>query len=627
MSAAPVKYKQTLSTPFPVWFGALVVLGLWMLARPYNGLRHDGIFYIGQVMLHMWPDIFKNDLFFKYGSQDQFSIFASLLERLYHLLGVPVTQVLVLVVCGLSFMISLAWALRWIESPLERWAGLATVAVFSHLYSANGTFAFTEGFVTARSLAEPLALAGIVLVLRGRLVTAGATLLLSAAAHPLMALPAVTVVWAYLSLSNRRWLWSLALLPLPAVLGVLGIKPFDALFVRFDTAWWESVSVANVHVFMLNWIVSDWQILVIDAGVLWLAMHSLGPPLAQLARALLLASTGLLALTAIGADLLHDALLTQLQLFRVLWLTHLFALAFLPAMLWRRWNAFNGSRLPALSLAAAMLAANSRWPAGWALIAWAFLVEALVRSGRPVTPRLDRIASMATALVMVVLTVAIPSKTLIDFREGGAPMNLPNYSLALMTVPTISMALAAALYLGWTAGKRSRGAAVAGALVLAGYGAIHWDRRDDWNRYVEDSIFREHPFEKFIPRHAEVLWNDNQLTSWMLLKRANFVSSVQGAGFLFNRGTAIEFQRRAPAIGILQMQKEICAVMQGVSNSPEQVGCAPAPEVLSEICRIPHGPDFIVLSDKVPKGEVAEWTFNSPTRKQTFYLYDCSKLR
>jgi hypothetical protein len=598
-----------------------------MLARPYKGLRHDGIFYIGQVMLHMWPDVFKNDLFFKYGSQDQFSIFSSLLERLYQLGGVPVTQVLVLVVCGLSFMLLLAWALRPIESPLERWAGLATVAVFSHLYSANGTFAFTEAFVTARSMAEPLALAGLVLVLRGRLVAAGVLLLLSAAAHPLMALPAVAVAWVYLSLSNRRWLWALALLPLPVVLGLLGVKPFDDLFVRFDAAWWKSVSVANVHVFMLNWDVSDWQILIIDAGVLWLAMRSLAPPLAQLARALLLASAGLLALSAIGADLFHDALLTQLQLFRVLWLTHLFALAFLPAMLWRRWNAFEGSRLPALSLAAAMLAANSRWPAGWALIAWAFLVEALVRSGRPVTPRLDRVASVATALAIAVLTVAIPSKTLIDFSEGGAAMTLPNYALALMTVPTISMALAAALYFGWAAGKRSRAAAVAVALILAGYGVTHWDRRDDWNRYVEDSIFREHPFDKFIPRQAQVLWNDDRLTSWMLLKRANFVSSAQGAGFLFNRGTAIEFQRRAPAMGTLKMQKEICAVMQGVSNSDEAVDCSPTPEALEDICRIPQGPDFIVLSDKVPKGEVAEWTFNSPTRKQTFYLYDCSKLR
>ena len=56
----------------PTW---LVLVALWVLAHPYGGLRHDGLLYAGQAMAHLRPDVFGRDLFFAYGSQDDYTIF------------------------------------------------------------------------------------------------------------------------------------------------------------------------------------------------------------------------------------------------------------------------------------------------------------------------------------------------------------------------------------------------------------------------------------------------------------------------------------------------------------------------------------------------------------------------
>ena len=63
----------------------LLALFLLYYLRPYYGIRHDGALYLGQALLRLDPGNLSSDLFFKYGSQADFTVFpyfvASLLRH------------------------------------------------------------------------------------------------------------------------------------------------------------------------------------------------------------------------------------------------------------------------------------------------------------------------------------------------------------------------------------------------------------------------------------------------------------------------------------------------------------------------------------------------------------------
>ncbi|MEI6070133.1 MAG: hypothetical protein WCP96_22615, partial [Methylococcaceae bacterium] len=69
------------------YVGMLALFTLWLLSHPYSGLYHDARLYAVQGLYHLYPHIFENDLFFQYGSQDQYSIFSLLYAQTITLFG------------------------------------------------------------------------------------------------------------------------------------------------------------------------------------------------------------------------------------------------------------------------------------------------------------------------------------------------------------------------------------------------------------------------------------------------------------------------------------------------------------------------------------------------------------
>src|SRR5438874_1165283 len=71
----------------PPWSLLLVLLAVNALARPYAGITHDARLYSAQVLNQIDPTVYGDDIFFRYGSQDQFSIFSRFVAPVVRLLG------------------------------------------------------------------------------------------------------------------------------------------------------------------------------------------------------------------------------------------------------------------------------------------------------------------------------------------------------------------------------------------------------------------------------------------------------------------------------------------------------------------------------------------------------------
>ena len=61
----------------------------WIATHRYHGIWHDGVLYAGQAVFRLDPLPFAKDLFFAFGSQDQFTVFTGIYSQVVQMLGLP----------------------------------------------------------------------------------------------------------------------------------------------------------------------------------------------------------------------------------------------------------------------------------------------------------------------------------------------------------------------------------------------------------------------------------------------------------------------------------------------------------------------------------------------------------
>jgi len=366
------------------WICGIAVLALWLITRPYRGVRHDALLYLGQILRRLMPDRFAGDLFLQATSQERYSLFAPLVTPIVGHLGIGAGELVVLACCNLLFMLAV-WKLSegWFDRPL-RWVALMFVTVLPHTYGGLGEFSYAEPFLTARSLAEPLALFALGQLLRGRVAVAIVLAILSALFHPLIGLPILVIGWMVLVMRHRAWAWLGVLLVVPVLLCATGIAPFDELLRRFDAPWLSVVERLNPQAFASKQSSLDWSPLALDVLLLLLLLRSARLPegLRQLAKSTLLAAAVLTIAWVLAADVLHEVLLTQLQLWRVYWPLHLLSCMALPMVVFDHWRADKLGRWCAAALGVAAVAVASNWSTGWICVLWALAALAVTRKLR-----------------------------------------------------------------------------------------------------------------------------------------------------------------------------------------------------------------------------------------------------
>src|SRR5580704_2242820 len=146
----------------------LCALALWMVVYPYLGLQGDAILYSMQGLAHLRPDLFSNDLYLRFGSQDRFTVFGSIYAQAIKLFGIDhAAQILTLL--SQAALMTAAWHLaRRLMCAAYALLAVCLLLVVNQTYGAQGIFHVVELLVTPRTLAEALVLWGTAALLANR---------------------------------------------------------------------------------------------------------------------------------------------------------------------------------------------------------------------------------------------------------------------------------------------------------------------------------------------------------------------------------------------------------------------------------------------------------------------------
>ena len=607
------------------------IVALYFICNPYRGVRHDAVLYFGQMQLHLTPGWLRGDLFFLSNSQDGYSLFSTIFAPVLQALGLSSADIVILLALHALFLFA-TWQLTAGMPAATRWCALGLAIVLPRFYSSHHRLAYAEPFLTARSLAEPFAVLALAWLLRGRVVLALAALALATLGHPLVALPVWLVGWRLLCAQDRRWNWA-ALLGLPIVaLAWLGIAPFAGLAHSYDAEWFAVVKLANNFVFLASWQIADWEQLVFDAGLLWLCARDASSPLGRLARASLVVTVGCLVVSAIGVDLLHNILLTQLQLWRATWIVHLVAMLSLGALSLALWGRGGKGRLAVFALLLGAFTISSTLHTGWVAGLMAFGAVALAESRAVVSAAMLRIGTTACIVAGLLISGLVAASQYDQLQMGQDSGILIGRVSAIPS--TLSLLVLAIALLGlWPLlrpGRLAYGCSAACAAVLVAAGISQWDQRNDWARHVEQNQGKPNAFQPLIPVDATVYWPEDLLASWALLGRSSFFTVPQMSGTLFSRETSVTGMARREAVRPLVIEHKLCMsiAQSGVAETTE-ADCKPSDVAVHDVCHLGNlHPDFIVLNSPIGAPPLARWHHPLPDASGPAdqYLYQCSKI-
>lgn len=507
-----------------------VVLGLglpalYLFAHPYEGIRHDAHYYALQALRRLEPAALGGDLYFRFGSQDRYTLFSPLYAALIRPLGLEPAAMALSRLMGLS-LLAAAWLLarRLMEKDLSPLA-VALFALVPGSYGRAGMFTYGEDFATPRPLAEALTLAGVAFLLGRRRALAAGLLAAAFVVHPLMAAPGA-VLAAGLLVPVRRW-------PLLGLLGALGCGAC-LLVARFapvgpvsllDAQWRAVLEWVPRYLLTYTWRFADWQHLAVPSLTLALAAAVLPQgPLRHLALAALAVGVVGALLAVLGS---HSGLvlLLQGQAWRWAWLSRALAVLLLLPLAGALW-----SRGPPGQAALAWLTLG--WVAGAHVLALPAALLALPLALRG--PKAPKASTLARALSWGVAALA----ALAIWSDGEARA----WALA---VPAAALA--------WHVAFRGRARLAQAAAVLGVVAAFAVQAAraapDTASGYSQQRFDALKPWRDRIGPDQTVLVMREPFVPWLLLHRRSYTSALP---VVFSRDSALaahERHRRLEEIG------------------------------------------------------------------------------
>lgn len=609
--------------------GALLGVAALLHLRRYAGINHDAVLYLGQGLLQRWPEIFGVDPFFAFGSQEKYSLFPKLLGVLFGLADPP-TVFLYGTLAGLLLFAAASWYLLLaLLPPGQRYMAWLGSIVLPSLYGGmSGMFGYSEQFLTPRLITEGLVLLSIGSLVRSHWVSAIAALLVAALFHPLQAVAGLLVIWSWLVIRDRRWLYLLlGVVPL-LLAGWYGMPPFRGFFTQIDQEWLSSLQEFSRQLFVSMWNPADYNLLAFDLLVALYAARKFPDLFGKWMAAAIVGLAIGLASSLILVDALHLALPAALQLWRVHWLAHWFAMVALGVLFFRDASSDGWPRMMLLALAVLLAWAGIFWlwiPAFIGYWIWPRLICRIPR-------RAVFLLGIGFALGCVFFFINYLTTELLRFRLAHYRLDLYAIDRRLLAFPIAGTALLLSAIFLWRS-LQFHLRAVATLLILMPVlviGVIRWDSRPLLNKAFEDAVFRSDIFGFEVPEAAQVYWNADSLTGpWLVLRRASYFSPGQLAGGVFNRATLVESGERINRLRPLIEQSMWCTDRS--HSSEERAGCHIDSAAMRQACAGGSGrrPDYLVLEFNQPERAIGTWEIIDPVTSAvatTFRMFSCADI-
>jgi hypothetical protein len=518
-----------------------LIFGAWLAARPYDGIWHDAVLYTAQALSRLHPEFYANDLFFRYGSQDSFTIFPAFHAAAIKLFGIEGAALIVTLVGKVLWFSALVWFLASILRGRAYWLGLALVASYNPYFDSHGVFSWGETFVTSRLYAEAFVLAALALAFRRLWVLAGAVLMLAVLLHPLVAIVGILLTGLLLLMSvgwsrNSLLLLSLLLcaLSLPVI---LGISPFDRLLTTYDEIWLSQIQSRNAYVFLETWEYAAFSRIGLVAVILFASVYVTTSEMQRrLSIAALVALFLLLAAAWVGGSVLYNVLLTQLQLWRGLWLIQLVAWGLAANVLLALVNGNGPERLLAVLLVSAFLLEGVA--SGVIAFGALLLYFVLIRYQPEWKLGLLTVLVLGGVLLLSLLfRIALLTITADEWETTSRSGWLVFFFSPLFLIGMVSL-------LVWhiAGGNKYEVWVIGACLFYFSMCLLVFFASNPSPPKVDQQELTT--LRQIIPSEAAVYRPGGLAYVWFLLQRSSYASGLQTAGVLFSRETANEASRR-----------------------------------------------------------------------------------
>ena len=297
-----------------------LVVALWLSTRPLSGhCRRWPARYAVQALNAIQHGRFADDMYFQFGSQDQFTLFSRLYAPFLALLGIGSGAMVVTILTQAAWVAGQVFLVHALTRDLRQ--ALLVAALVIALPSQYGPLGFGELFVSPRLLSEALSMSALAVLLRGGRIGSLAILLVSASIHPLATLPALAAWFCYQFRPRRAWYCAaIVLLAAPVALCLAGVTPFTWLGQTFDAAWLDIVRLRDPQCFLLEWRPIDDAVAVTTVAIAICAFMLGTGPERRLLGAVFVVGVGGLMVSLLGGDLGHNVFVVAAQAWRAMWL-------------------------------------------------------------------------------------------------------------------------------------------------------------------------------------------------------------------------------------------------------------------------------------------------------------------
>jgi hypothetical protein len=507
----------------------LSVLAVWMVQHRYLDIRHDAIIYSLLALARIHPDPLAADVFLRFGSQDQFTVFSPVFAFMIRHFDLAAAAALMTFISQGALYVSAWLVARRFMSPASALVATGLLIAVPGYYGGAHIFSYTENFMTPRLPAEVLVLGGLAAALSHRTVVAALCILAALLIHPIIASAGVLMLLVTLLAAPRPML--AATVGLTIVLTALtgAVLMPTGPFARFDTEWLDLIGSRAPFLLESSWTIDDWILLEIPVSILALgAMLSGRPMLRTICGCAIVTALSGVALSFLFCDVLHAQLPTRLQMWRCAWIASVLAVLLSPVIVAECWNSRRALVRAALAFLGCGLLMRPDSGAGIVLV-----LSILSAAGARLYPHFKYekyVVLGACALLLIAFAIAVMDGLTVTF---GAIMAVAAAGAIQRVIqPSVRMLCAFA-------------ALPAIACVAATPGAVR-----SWTKlhYTPELRARFAPWRNQLPANSEVLWPD-PLGVWYLLNRQSYCSSPQLAGVVFSRDSAVELDRRTRVVG------------------------------------------------------------------------------